>query len=604
MSGHGSGSLDAQVRQPEAPRPDGLFRRLKSMGRRTAAGGAGAQDAGPASRPDVQDVLAALSGCGAMIVYTGAGDGDPPVLLAGGVDEEEERCSLTVPEGTEVAVVLVDVHFPHAAVHLLHDFRAQSTAASTPIIALLLHAPGRPKDLQPLVGATSVLATAPADDIIVQPAVREDLPAMLAVTAEKVNRRAKALRLEAMAAQVTQSGSQSRTGTASGLLADPCRPSPASPSSGPSSAELEPSAEQKAKERGEDRRLCEMGLPDSPSSSSSSSSSVPAKPCSPRPADDRIEARTASFAFPSRRVQSEAKRVQSKHSSSQARMWDECRLLRRLRHPNVVSVQELVDAQLSRPLKGVSSRHLRHAILDAGGFMLSAEAQVVFYQICAGLAYIHECRIGHRNLKPESVLVSDGHQVKLANFTLAVRLGSSCKAKCGTMPFVAPEVLAGRAYDASAADVWSVGVVLLEMLCGINKLPRMLGWSGTSSPSAEHARQLEDYFHTPDRLLLSCEADLGPLKDGLDLLMSGMLTVALESRWTAARARDGEWTRVARDAASLKATQSEPTKDNSVHMDEQTGEIEEEDSDSERVYSSRFSSNYSSADYTRSEAFE
>lgn len=237
-------------------------------------------------------------------------------------------------------------------------------------------------------------------------------------------------------------------------------------------------------------------------------------------------------------------------------MWDECKLLRRLRHPNVVCVQDVVDAQLTRPLKGSGARNLRRAIVGAGGFFTMQRAQVIFWQIASGLAYCHEMKIAHRNLKPESIMVSDSEAadaVKLANFSLAIPLRSTpCKDKCGTMPFVAPEILAGKRYDASASDVWSMGVVLLEMICGINKVPRMLNWGGTNSPSGERAKDLESFFQSPGALLESVEADLGSLSEGLGELLAGLLGLAPDQRWTAERARDCLWSSRG-EASSLPA---------------------------------------------------
>eukprot|EP00446_Apocalathium_sp_SHHI-4_P068653 CAMPEP_0177537258 /NCGR_PEP_ID=MMETSP0369-20130122/57676_1 /TAXON_ID=447022 ORGANISM="Scrippsiella hangoei-like, Strain SHHI-4" /NCGR_SAMPLE_ID=MMETSP0369 /ASSEMBLY_ACC=CAM_ASM_000364 /LENGTH=388 /DNA_ID=CAMNT_0019019847 /DNA_START=27 /DNA_END=1189 /DNA_ORIENTATION=+ len=316
--------------------------------------------------------------------------------------------------------------------------------------------------------------------------------------------------------------------------------------------ELEPSEEQRAKEshvrdsEGPRRKTVE-GV--SLSGISSATTSVG----SPVPPGVAIMGTSSSSSYGSGRVKSEAKQILSRHTSSQARMWDECRLLRRLRHPNVVCVQDVVDIQLSRPLKGSSGPNLRRTISRAGGRLSLQQAQVIFVQLCAGLAYIHDQRIAHRNLKPEAIMVSDADQVKVSNFSLAVKI-CQCRDKCGTMPFVAPEVLAGKPYDPSCADVWSAGVVLTEMLCGINKVPRMLQWGNTSSRSSERAYDLEEFFRKPDSLLLSCQADLGRLVNGLDLLLAGLLTVAPEERWSAAQSRDAHWT-------SMGALQSSKNQD-------------------------------------------
>mmetsp|Transcript_29656 Transcript_29656/g.82794 ORF Transcript_29656/g.82794 Transcript_29656/m.82794 type:complete len:176 (-) Transcript_29656:112-639(-) len=112
------------------------------------------------------------------------------------------------------------------------------------------------------------------------------------------------------------------------------------------------------------------------------------------------------------------------------------------------------------------------------------------------------------------------------------------------MPFVAPEVLAGVRYDPSLSDTWAAGVVLLEMICGINKLPEMLKWGSAAIPSSARANDLMMYFSTPQRMLQDIGEDLGEFRGGLDVLLSGVLRVPPEDRWTSARARDCEWARL------------------------------------------------------------
>lgn len=172
-----------------------------------------------------------------------------------------------------------------------------------------------------------------------------------------------------------------------------------------------------------------------------------------------------------------------------------------------------------------------------------ARAQVIFWQMSSAIAYCHEHRVAHRNLKPESIITSAwlDDVVKVSNFSRASRITGYCGDKCGTMPFVAPEVLAGRRYDPTAADVWSMGIVLLEMLCGINKIGVMLGWGTETRPSDERGTALEEFFQEPDAMLESVEADLGELADGLDEHLSSMLRPAPQERWTSDRVRDSLW---------------------------------------------------------------
>lgn len=509
----------SQVRQPHLPKPNGLFSRLKHVGHKStpnAKNGAPGTVYQPICRSDVLDILLALEGYGVHVVYAGAGEGETAVALTLGTGEAEVEVHeepLRVNGEIEALLILADAHFPHAGAHLLREARAKELGI--PVIAMILQGltGSAVQDLSVLVHATGVLSIAPVDDVVLQPSCREDLPSMLAVVMEKVERRVnamqleverrvKALHLEAEERRVPCSpGADARRGErrsdVSRTVPEPTRAEErrAEPPT-PRGVELKPSEGQQMKESG-----MNGGKPGS----------------------------------------QDARKEQRRHHSSQTSMWDECRLLRRLRHPNVVGVQDVVDAQLSRPLKGSGSPNLRRAIANAGGRLPMQRAQVIFWQLASGVAYCHEQRIAHRNLKPESVMVFEGDGVKLANFSLAVKLGNLCRDKCGTMPFVAPEILAGKQYDASASDVWSMGIVLLEMLCGINKLPRMLQWGSTSSPSSGQARELEAFFQTPDKALVSMQEDLGKLEDGLEELIPGMLAVDPARRWTAAGSGSWRW---------------------------------------------------------------
>lgn len=112
------------------------------------------------------------------------------------------------------------------------------------------------------------------------------------------------------------------------------------------------------------------------------------------------------------------------------------------------------------------------------------QAQKFMKQLIAGMAYIHKCGIAHRDIKPENLLLDKNDNLKISDFGLATifRLNGKERAlekKCGTLPYVAPEVLT-RPYAAGPADVWSCGIVLIAMLAG--ELP----WDKPSDDSSEY----------------------------------------------------------------------------------------------------------------------
>jgi len=94
-----------------------------------------------------------------------------------------------------------------------------------------------------------------------------------------------------------------------------------------------------------------------------------------------------------------------------------------------------------------------------------AEPSAAFYvaETLLGMHYLHTKHILHRDIKPSNVLIAETGHIKLADFGLSTSMMQH--KKCGTLPYVAPEVL--RDGSASEAlDHWAVGVLLYELIVG------------------------------------------------------------------------------------------------------------------------------------------
>jgi serine/threonine-protein kinase len=147
----------------------------------------------------------------------------------------------------------------------------------------------------------------------------------------------------------------------------------------------------------------------------------------------------------------------------------EARLLARVSDPGIVQIFDVGQTRegLYYVAEFVDGESLA-ARLDHGT-PTPVEARELAEQLCRALARAHEQRIVHRDIKPANVLISSAGDVKLGDFGVA-RLaegstGGTAGAVVGTPRYMAPEQARGSK-TTPATDVYSVGVVLYEMLAG------------------------------------------------------------------------------------------------------------------------------------------
>nr|XP_006008236.2 PREDICTED: maternal embryonic leucine zipper kinase [Latimeria chalumnae] len=98
------------------------------------------------------------------------------------------------------------------------------------------------------------------------------------------------------------------------------------------------------------------------------------------------------------------------------------------------------------------------------------ETRVFFRQIVSAMAYVHSQGYAHRDLKPENLLIDEDHNLKLIDFGLCAKpkggLDYQLMTCCGSPAYAAPELILGKAYIGSEADIWSMGVLLYALMCG------------------------------------------------------------------------------------------------------------------------------------------
>ncbi|KAI5557088.1 hypothetical protein BDE02_18G078500 [Populus trichocarpa] len=97
-----------------------------------------------------------------------------------------------------------------------------------------------------------------------------------------------------------------------------------------------------------------------------------------------------------------------------------------------------------------------------------SEARRIFHQLIDAVDYCHNRGVYHRDLKPENLLLDGKGNLKVSDFGLSAlqKTASLLTTTCGSPFYIAPELIANKGYEGAAADVWSCGVILFELLSG------------------------------------------------------------------------------------------------------------------------------------------
>ena len=234
-----------------------------------------------------------------------------------------------------------------------------------------------------------------------------------------------------------------------------------------------------------------------------------------------------------------------------------------LSHPNIVTVYEVGEDE-GNPfiaMEFVAGESLEK-ILRSGRRLALLETLSVIEQLCAGLGYAHQHGVLHRDVKPANVILQPDGRTKIVDFGIALLEDQSTRltktnALIGSFHYLAPERLKGEMCD-GRADLWSVGVMLYEMITGelpfkgqdVSALFKMIHEPFpplrnfvTNVPEPLNlvveralAKRVEDRYATAEEMAFDLQ-EIGDAlkKEGVEELLDSARRLTEESEFTSAR---------------------------------------------------------------------
>jgi len=192
-----------------------------------------------------------------------------------------------------------------------------------------------------------------------------------------------------------------------------------------------------------------------------------------------------------------------------------------LDHPNIVKLLtvDIVDHNILMVMEYIKGTDLEK-VLDEKNKLEIKTALKYFAQLVSALAFAHNLKVIHRDIRPSNILITDEDIIKVADFGTSTLLNQKQYAttRIGSPPYMAPEQFEGRAVLAS--DIYSAGCLFYEMVSGL--------------PPIVMANPMEIYKKAKASNFLPLKKRVPLVSDELNRIISKALAPTLNTRYKSA----------------------------------------------------------------------
>jgi len=171
-------------------------------------------------------------------------------------------------------------------------------------------------------------------------------------------------------------------------------------------------------------------------------------------------------------------RLKKKRTHAKYTAWDdvvrELSILKRIRHPHVVRLIEVLDDPKEKNLYAIMEYVSGGAVIAGCGMGLpECLCRLYLRDAVCGLQFLHACGVVHMDMKPENLMLTEDGRVKVGDLGLGKvvfngeTIDDQCSVSYGTPYFAPPEACSGKGkYSGTAADTWALGVTAFVLMLG------------------------------------------------------------------------------------------------------------------------------------------